>query len=628
MIRQLPVLRMTPDRTRLVLFLFAAFAFWLNANPYIGIDHDARLYAVMAYRWLNPQGFVRDPWFLFGSQDQYSVFSPLLAGYFSLLGVTQGAMVGTLLQGALFSIAVVVLARQGLGRVRYGATALLMVAFAVLYSPRGMLYVTEGFVTARGLAVPLSVLGITMSFRRRPMGAFVFHGLALVLHPLMALTPAAVSLLYPLGWRHRTVLWCCAVVAYVALLLGAARGVLPVISGDWLRHLELAPLIFIQDWLRDEFPRFLLWAAILFSAARWGAPRLRRMYALVPLVAGTAVVFSLLGSTVPWTLAMQVQFWRGLWLMKLLGLCAVADLATGFLRHAVAGRRRGIQVLAAVTFWASFSHPLWAAAIISLCGYRPFTSELNVRLRRHPRISLGITSFFLLLSLPEVMFAMTEWVKDMSVSGYWPEVLRGCWRTSALGTVALGVGVLLQRWRAMPTAALVAILFTFSAFNWDGRSDARIAQENCYSIDGSRSCLGLGIPVGATVYWQKQAERTWLDLATSSYIGGIHATGLVFSKERASLVQERLSRVVVAMTAEGKFPNSENTELIRAMAQKALTGKALVHPDVYSSYEDVGRLDVAGARWLCRDNDLDFVILSLPGQPLSYQSIACKQTRG
>ncbi|MCF8184885.1 MAG: hypothetical protein K9J43_07900 [Polynucleobacter sp.] len=62
------------------LFHIASLGFivWLINHAYVGLDiHDAKLYAVLAAHWLEPTAYARDPFFLYGSQDAFSIFSPV-----------------------------------------------------------------------------------------------------------------------------------------------------------------------------------------------------------------------------------------------------------------------------------------------------------------------------------------------------------------------------------------------------------------------------------------------------------------------------------------------------------------------------------------------------------------------
>lgn len=59
-----PLLPLSEDGARglsrfsAVIGVLVALAFWLASNPYKGIEHDARLYVLMAYHWL-AQGSTR-----------------------------------------------------------------------------------------------------------------------------------------------------------------------------------------------------------------------------------------------------------------------------------------------------------------------------------------------------------------------------------------------------------------------------------------------------------------------------------------------------------------------------------------------------------------------------------------
>lgn len=82
--------RTTPLRAVL---LFAAFlGLWLWHHPYTGIRHDAVLYTVQALNFLHPQNYAGDVYFLFGSQDDYTLFSPLYAALIALIGLGSAAL--------------------------------------------------------------------------------------------------------------------------------------------------------------------------------------------------------------------------------------------------------------------------------------------------------------------------------------------------------------------------------------------------------------------------------------------------------------------------------------------------------------------------------------------------------
>ena len=76
-----PVHRRTP------LILMTMAAFWLAGHPWRGIWHDNILYAGQALRRLYPLNFQHDLYFLHGSQDAFTIFSPVYAAAIAALGL-------------------------------------------------------------------------------------------------------------------------------------------------------------------------------------------------------------------------------------------------------------------------------------------------------------------------------------------------------------------------------------------------------------------------------------------------------------------------------------------------------------------------------------------------------------
>src|SRR5436190_8917324 len=85
------------------------FALWcllmvLNAlaAPYQGLHHDARLYAAQVSERIWPGSYGDDLYLRYGSQDRYSVFTPLIAPLVAALGVTHSFLIVYLLCKGLF----------------------------------------------------------------------------------------------------------------------------------------------------------------------------------------------------------------------------------------------------------------------------------------------------------------------------------------------------------------------------------------------------------------------------------------------------------------------------------------------------------------------------------------------
>ena len=60
---------------------------WLSTRSYVGIIHDTPYYALLALARLSPESLGGDVFLAHGSQDQFSLFSPLLAATLDRFGL-------------------------------------------------------------------------------------------------------------------------------------------------------------------------------------------------------------------------------------------------------------------------------------------------------------------------------------------------------------------------------------------------------------------------------------------------------------------------------------------------------------------------------------------------------------
>src|SRR4051812_43722218 len=64
--------------------------------PYVGMIHDAQLYSGLVVNRIDPRVLGGDLFFQYGSQDQYSLFSPLMTPLVLILGVKGAFFLGYL----------------------------------------------------------------------------------------------------------------------------------------------------------------------------------------------------------------------------------------------------------------------------------------------------------------------------------------------------------------------------------------------------------------------------------------------------------------------------------------------------------------------------------------------------
>jgi hypothetical protein len=102
----------TSSRLRLFVLLLLWIATWSLSHGYDGIRHDGRLYTLQALAHARPEPLSHDVFLSFGSQDQYSVFSPLYAAVIRLVGIEHAAAILTLISQLALLVGALLLARR------------------------------------------------------------------------------------------------------------------------------------------------------------------------------------------------------------------------------------------------------------------------------------------------------------------------------------------------------------------------------------------------------------------------------------------------------------------------------------------------------------------------------------
>src|SRR5690348_17733899 len=95
----LPILERSTEETlhplALLGLILCIAAFWMLEHPYEGIVHDSVLYAFQALARLHPQSLGHDIYLTLGTQDRYTLFSPLAAAAMRAVGVERAAEILT-----------------------------------------------------------------------------------------------------------------------------------------------------------------------------------------------------------------------------------------------------------------------------------------------------------------------------------------------------------------------------------------------------------------------------------------------------------------------------------------------------------------------------------------------------
>src|SRR5579862_7966203 len=102
----------SPSRFGLAGLACLVLAFWMLLHPYRGLEHDSVLYAVLALARLHPAALGHDLFVRYGTQDGFTIFSPLFAAAIRAVGLEQAAAIMTLITQVAFLGATWLLARR------------------------------------------------------------------------------------------------------------------------------------------------------------------------------------------------------------------------------------------------------------------------------------------------------------------------------------------------------------------------------------------------------------------------------------------------------------------------------------------------------------------------------------
>jgi hypothetical protein len=603
-------------RLELVHIVCLGLAIWLFNHAYVGIDiHDAKLYAVLAAHWLDPAAYARDPFFLFGSQDDFSVFSPVYGTLVRWLGLDIAAKLVVITGASLLAIATTAISVKLFSSSWARALAVMLCAAAAYaYSPANILSfrINEEFATARSIAVPLGLLAMALCLHLKFRAGLATAILATLVHPLMGIWPFLAIVC--VKFRDRTLLL--SIGAGIAIVAGLTWLDMPAfqpLDAEWDRLMRPLSVVYVGTWPNIHLGSFMFWVALLLLAGHHGQPSHRRWYHIVALL-GTAGLLSAQFASYfyPIKLVLQVQPWRAMWLAIFFALFAAVELFEGASRR---GKRAVLWFLLG-TLLIYLAHDL-AGYILFAC-WLAIQSAIVHRITRnincHPLASDRNLAILLMIltavALPSYSLDLQQLANGLPLRmEFLPSALSGAFLVGGIGPgfllIALSAAPWLgRRWLTLPLAALLV----FALLNWDQRSPATRTWESSLLKRGTQNDMAQHIRRGEVVYWHENAPmRTWLELGTANYASGIQPAGSIFSREKTFEMKRRLERIYVASMLN-PVPTGI-TERSRVPANPDQTGLSQAPRNIFSTME-ISAPTGPGIYYLCQDPMLDWVVSS------------------
>jgi hypothetical protein len=518
-------------------------ALWVVTHPYVGLIHDARLYAIQALNALEPGRFGSDLFFKYGSQDQFTLFTPLYKHVVGLIGLPASSLAMGLLGQVLWLGGLAYMLRAIFPR---RAEWLLAVGAVILFFPgyggQTTFSYGETFPTPRALAEGLVMLGLGLTLRRRRLAGGLALLVATAIHPLMALGGVAVIVVHAaLGERR---IWLAIAAALAAAVALAWLGVAPFdralqqFDGAWLRIvLKRCDFAFLTQWRWWELAQAAAAGALLATAYRLADARERRMILALGVVTALGLLATFLGADLLHNvLITNLQPWRILWLTS---VANNALLVVVVLRAPAERTSKTLFLVAALTcaaarFSLAISLVETAMVLIACAAFaveqargRPVPDLLRLLAIALYSVGAGlilVIVYFSAKATPELLW----WIFELTVaSAAAALLLETTLRRARRGALFAGAGLL-----------LVGLAGADRVDAW---------QTYAFSPPRDDGLRAFVAGAGAT-YWEGEQglELLWFRAGVPNYYSCLQGTGAMFYRNTAE-EYERRGRVLRAL---------------------------------------------------------------------------------
>ena len=518
---------------------------WPLLRPYDWLNRDAPVYALQAISQAHPQRFANDLFFLFGSQDKFTLLTGLVAPVYEWLGVDHAAALLTVLASLIWWGSCWLLARSIAGpRLAWLSVAVIM-ATSGWYGGGEVFRYAETYFSARLPAEGLVLLALALQQLRRPAWACAVLAVAFIVHPLMTISGAALFALLQVPTRRWAWLLLSAAIALALVILLAAVapvGRLQFVDPTWLSILQTrSAFLFPTSWTTADWCRTgAVLATLLVAIPLTDDARIKRVAMATAIVgAGGLLAAIVAGKYAPVALLLQVQPWRALWLASVIANLLVPVAAVSAWRKDAYASASALLLLVAVFSLSATSAVAASAAALFLVSL-PRRERLA-----HGRLVLaGAAAALLLTILFTVMSAVTitripawggaagatlEHIRNV-LGLTWPGLLiaLGVWLLTAAPPTWLRTSTAFLALTAMAGLTTSAVAREFLAEGFAGERHAQFADWRTI------------IPPGANVLWPTTPGMIWFVLERPSYISVTQLAGVIFSRD---LALEGLKRV-------------------------------------------------------------------------------------
>lgn len=530
-------------------------------HPYEGLIHDARLYTLQALNYLHPELYANDVFLKYGSQDSYTLFTPLYAGAITLLGVERAASFLTLLSVAALLSGAWLLARTlmparpawlGLG---------LFVLIPGFYGEGIVFSVLEEFITPRMLSEAFALFAIAFWLKERRTLSVVALAAATLVHPIMAFPAIVFVVILEWGLSRWRLLSALTLIGLVGASL-AVVGWIPLSRWQfddlWQPVAHWAPHLMLSEWTGSDWARVATVLTTLIFAARV-LPSRGRQVALAMLV--TCCLLLLLawigGDLLRIVLIVQGQAWRCLWLATAAAVLLLPWVAAHCWTDS---RLRRCGAVLLISSWIAGHQSL------SLLFSIPALLALTMSGREFAQWALRLVdrAVWILVAVLVICMTAVTWTDDIAkpvsdaYAAPWFKALRVLCEDRILPAailIAIWYATTFARSRlhAIAIALLAAIPLALLA---PQAKTAWLRQQYSQEAHAAFGPWRSLIPPGADVLWAirlitgSDPASVWLLLERPSYFSSVQFNSGLFSRDAAMELMRRHKAIPKSLPTE------------------------------------------------------------------------------
>lgn len=169
----------------------AGMALFFCVFRYYGYFEDAGRYLLQVVHFLYPERFVEDVPFMFGNQDEFTIFSPLMSVFLKLFGVNYGGMVAVFLMELLWGLAAITLFVKWLERWKSSILALPLFVICIItltnkiYGSGAYFPIIDHIFVARFVSEIFILYGLAFFWAQNKFISLGLFLIASLFHPLM-----------------------------------------------------------------------------------------------------------------------------------------------------------------------------------------------------------------------------------------------------------------------------------------------------------------------------------------------------------------------------------------------------------------------------------------------------------